>query len=414
MFHRNASPWLACLLMVCAGACAAGEPLTLAAALERAAAGNPMLAAQGALAESAQARAGRQALAPPLILGAEIENVAGTGELSGFDSAESTLQVSRVIELGGKRVGRRALGAAEVAQAEHARILTRLDLTSVTTRRFAQVVAAQERLSLASERVELAARTRQEVERVVRGARNPETDLRAAEIALAEAELEREHAEHELRASRVTLASTWGARLPDFDRAVLALDQFAEPESFDDLAARLPGSSSLRTLHLEAEAASARERLAAAESRPDLTLSLGVRRLEAFGDQGLVMAMSLPLGTASRAQLARAEARADSTALAHRREALAIDSYQQLFEQYQELGHARSEFEALSQAMIPKAEQALVLATRGFDLGRFSFISLAQAQETVFELRRRRLDAALRYHTLLADLQRQVAAAEAP
>jgi cobalt-zinc-cadmium efflux system outer membrane protein len=414
MFHRNASRWLACLLMASAVPCAAAEPLTLARALERVAASNPSLAAEVAQAESVRARAERQAMAPPLTLGTEIENFAGTGQLHGFDSAESTLQLSRVVELGGKRSSRLALGEAQIAQADHARMIARLDAFSLTTQRFAEVVADQERLALATERAQLAGRTRQEVERVVRGARNPETDLHAAEIALAEAELEREHAEHELRAARVTLASTWGARQADFDRAVLPLDQLAEPEPFDALVSRLPGSSALRALNLETEAMVARERVAAAESRPDLTLSLGVRRLEAFGDQGLVMAMSLPLGTASRARLSQAEARADSTALAHRREAVAIDHYRQLFEYYQELGHARTEFQALTQAMIPKAEQALTLAMRGFELGRFPFISLAQAQETVFELRRRRIDAALRYHTLFAGMQRQVAAAEAP
>jgi cobalt-zinc-cadmium efflux system outer membrane protein len=414
MIHRIAGRWLACLLMATAGPCAVAEPLTLARALERVAASNPSLAAEVAQVDSVRVRAERQAMAPPFTLGAEIENFAGTGELHGFDSAESTLQLSRVIELGGKRASRRVLGEAEIAQADHARMIARLDAFSLATQRFAEVVADQERLALANERVQLAGRTRQEVERVVHGARNPETDLRGAEIALAEAELEREHAEHELRAARVTLASTWGARHADFDRAVLPLDQLAEPEAFDVLVSRLPGSSALRALNLEAEATIAREQVVAAESRPDLTLSLGVRRLEAFGDQGLVMAMSLPLGTASRARLSQAEARADSTSLAYRREAVAIDHYQQLFEHYQELGHARTEFHALTQSMIPKAHQALALATRGFELGRFPFISLAQAQQAVFELRRRRIDAALRYHTLFARLQRQVAAAEAP
>jgi cobalt-zinc-cadmium efflux system outer membrane protein len=252
------------------------------------------------------------------------------------------------------------------------------------------------------------------VERVVRNARNPETDLRMAEISLADAELEREHAEHELRAARVTLASTWGSREPDFGDATLPLDALAEPESFDALVARLPGSSALRAMNLEADTAIARERLADSESRPDLSLSLGVRRLEAFGDQGLVLAMSMPLGTASRARHVRVETRAESTAAVRRREAAELDHYQQLFERYQELGHAHAEFRALTDTMIPKARAALDIATRGFDMGRFPFLTLSQAQETLFELRRRRIDAAVRHHTLFAEMQWLVAATEAP
>jgi cobalt-zinc-cadmium efflux system outer membrane protein len=122
----------------------------------------------------------------------------------------------------------------------------------------------------------------------------------------------------------------------------------------------------------------------------------------------------MPLGSSTRARLAQSESRAAATAVAHRREAAELDAYQQLFEQYQELGHARAEFTTLGASMIPRAEQALALAQRGFDLGRFGFLALTQAQDTLFELRRRRIDAAARFHTLLADLQRLTAAVESP
>ncbi len=407
----RASIALACLSLSLPGI---ADDLTLGRALERATAANPALAAFAAETDAARTRATRESLPPPLILGADIENVAGNGELRGFDNAESTVQLSRTLELGGKRAGRRALGDAEVAQAGHALASAGLDLRSLTTQRFIEVAADQERLALASERVSMSQRTRTEVARVVEHARNPETDLRAAEIALADAELDREQAGNQLRAARVTLSSTWGIRQPDFDRAVLQLDSLPELETFDAIAARLPASASLHTLGLEAEVAAARERLAASLVRPDLTLNLGVRRLEAFGDHGLVAGVSMPLGSGSRSRLAIAESRALSTAVARRREAVEAETYQQVFEQYQELGHARGEFQALTVSMIPKAEQALKLAERGFELGRFPFGSLVQAQETLFELRRRRIDAAARFHTLLARMQRLVAAAEAP
>ena len=64
--------------------------------------------------------------------------------------------------------------------------------------------------------------------------------------------------------------------------------------------------------------------------------------------------------------------------------------------------------------MIPKAQSALEIARRGFDLGRFPFLALSQAEATLFELRRRRIDAALHYHQIFAEMQRLVAAAEAP
>jgi cobalt-zinc-cadmium efflux system outer membrane protein len=61
--------------------------------------------------------------------------------------------------------------------------------------------------------------------------------------------------------------------------------------------------------------------------------------------------------------------------------------------------------------MLPKAEQALAFTRRGFDAGRFSFVSVAQAQKTLFDLRTRSVDAAARYHTLLIEVQRLAAVA---
>jgi cobalt-zinc-cadmium efflux system outer membrane protein len=406
------APTCLCTLLMAAPALA--ESLTLGQALQRAATANQSLAAQAAESESVSARAARGALAPPLIFGAEIENVGGNGQLRGFDAAETTVSVSRVLELGNKRAGRRALGEIEIARAGNALANARLDVRILATHRFVEVVADQERLALAQERERVAERLRQEVERVVRNARNPETDLRAAELALADAELEREHAEHELRAARVTLAATWGQREPDFDTVSMALLNLPAAETLDALAAKLPASASLRGAALDVDAAVARVTLADRETRPDVNVSLGVRRLQAFDDHGLIMGISVPLGTGPRARHAISESRALSAAVTHRRAALESESYQQLFERYQEMGHARTEFDLLTGTMIPKAEQAQVLAQRGFDAGRFSFVVLSQSQATLFELRRRRIDAALRYHQFFAETQRLVAAAEAP
>ena len=85
-----------------------------------------------------------------------------------------------------------------------------------------------------------------------------------------------------------------------------------------------------------------------------------------------------------------------------------------VFERHRELSHARDEIRVLTDSMIPRAEQALALATRGFDMGRFPFATLSQAQQSLFELRRRRIDAAARFQALFADIQRLVAAGEVP
>jgi cobalt-zinc-cadmium efflux system outer membrane protein len=61
--------------------------------------------------------------------------------------------------------------------------------------------------------------------------------------------------------------------------------------------------------------------------------------------------------------------------------------------------------------MIPQAEAALALVRKGFEAGRFSFVALSQAQRTLLELRNAQIEAAVRYHTLLTDIERMTVAA---
>jgi outer membrane protein, heavy metal efflux system len=415
MYHRCTSLWLVCLSSVLlAGPGEAAEPLTLAQAVQRSVDRSPALAAETLEAGATRARAQLDALAPPWFVSADIENFAGTGGLAGVDSAETTLRLGRVVELGGKRVARENLGAAEINRREHRSQSARLQVAAIATARFVEVVADQQRLHLAEQHVELAQRARAEVARWVEAARNPETDLHAAEIDLANAHLEREHAEHELASARVTLASTWGAMEPDFSAATGNLAELPQTPALEELAKRLPDSAAQREQWLEAQTVMARRELARASAKPDLTLNLGVRRLDAFDDHGLVFSMSLPLGSRSRAELATIEANANLGAAEKRREATLAETHQALFERYQELVHAHTEHSALKESMLPRAEQALRLTQRGFDSGRFPFAALIQTQNTVLALRKRAIDTAARYHTLLVEVEHLTAVLPEP
>jgi cobalt-zinc-cadmium efflux system outer membrane protein len=80
--------------------------LTLEQAVSRSLGRSAVLQAEGAAVTATRYQAELDALAPPLTIGMELENVAGTGDLSGTDSAETTLRLGRVFELGQKHTAR--------------------------------------------------------------------------------------------------------------------------------------------------------------------------------------------------------------------------------------------------------------------------------------------------------------------
>ena len=175
------------------------------------------------------------------------------------------------------------------------------------------------------------------------------------------------------------------------------------------MTARLPQTPEATAFELDAARITADRAVALAAARADVSLSLGVRRLEALDDQGLVLSFGMPFGTAERSSLAVARADAERAALDAKADAALLETQQKLFARYQELRHARTEFEAVGARMIPAAEKALALTQAGYNDARYSILQLTQAQATVLQLRQEQLAAAARYHQLLAQIERSTA-----
>lgn len=403
---------LATALAACA--CSApAESLTLRAAIARTLQHHPSLRSDAAQAEALRQQANVDGLAPPLTFGAELENVVGTGAVSGINGAETTLRLGRVVELGGKRQARRDRTLAEVDRQQNVLVKRQLDLAAETTRRYVAITQGQLALALAERQVKLARETRAAVHSRFDQGVVPEADLVPTEIAVARAELLEEHARHELLSARFALATLWGSTAPEDIESTGALLDLPPVPDFQTLATRLEQTPDVATYALELAKIDADRTLARASGRPDLSFTAGVRRLEALDDQAFVLSFSMPLGTGSRATPAIARADAEAEAVEARREAALQEARKLLFERLQELRHARTEVEALGERMIPAAQRGLALTRTAYENARYSALQLTQAQATLLELEQSQLAAAARYHLLLTDIERATAAAGA-
>jgi len=388
---------------------AQAQELTLDAAVRRTLERNTLLRAEGAAVESVRRQAASDGLSPPMMIGGELENVAGTGDVSGIHGAEATLRLGRVFELGGKRSARQAVGAAQIARQLNVVEQRRLDLAATTTRRFIDLVSRQERLALAARSLALATESRQAIAHRVQRGRSPEADLQLAELAVVRAELERDDAAREVASARVALSVLWGEQAPDFDQASGSLDNLPEVADWPSLAERLQRTPDRLAFTLESAQIDAQERLALTSSKPDVQASLGVRRLEAIDDQALVLSLSLPFGLSQRSALAVEKQQAERERIEYRRSEAELDAFQSLFGRHQSLQYARHQVETLRDRMIPIAEKALASTQAGFEDARFSFLQVAQTRAVLLGLQYDAIDAAARYHQLLAEIERATA-----
>ncbi len=123
--------------------------MTLASAVQLALSQNPELQVYRFKELGLQGLAKTANLKPQYDLDAEAENIGGTDDFNGADSAEFTLALSSIIELGGKREARVAAVNAQRQVFDSERQARALDLLGEVTRRYVEVVATQARLDLA-------------------------------------------------------------------------------------------------------------------------------------------------------------------------------------------------------------------------------------------------------------------------
>jgi len=393
------------------GSCIAAEPpaqdpLTLDEALLAVLENNPVLLAGDYQAQAAAARIRQAQQSTPVQLKLELENFAGSGVFGGDDLLETTLSLGKILELGNKAELRGEVAHNEATLLDNERDAERLDLLAEAVRRFIHVVVDQERLKIARDKLTLAEGTAAIVDERVRVGKSPDAERSRARIAVARAELELEHAEHELATSRVKLATQWGDTEPDFSSARATLFSLNPVESFDTLAQLLERNPDLARFASEQRLAEARLRLAQSRRRMDIELSGGFRYFNLNNDGALVVSATMPLGSGSRAApgIESSQLLSDRQPLLFRQRQLELHA--SLYEIYQELSHALTASQTLHEQIVPEAELALRGYEKGYRAGRYSLLELSDAQELLLEARLEAVMTASDYHNYRIEIER--------
>lgn len=380
--------------------------LTLKQAVAAALANNPELAVSAYELQVADARIAQAGLRPNPEVSIEFENFLGTDEVSGMKSLETTLSLSQVIELGAKRnlrsgvarIGGEVTGIARQAQ--------QLDVLAEVTRRFLDVVVAQQSVALSQRAAELSERTLATITVRVQAARTPVAEQSRAAIAAIRAHIEAQQAENVLQSTRRTLAALWGARTVTFSSAHADLFALPAVDSFATLSGKLQENPDFLRFASEVRLRDAELRLEQARTRPNLTVSVGVRRFEATDNAALVAGFSMALPVSDRNQGAIREAAVRREQLRVQSQSVLVRAEAMLFNLYQELRSARMRVETLRLQAVPQAESALAQTLDGYERGRFSYLELSAAQQELLGLHSAAIDAAADYHRQLTEIER--------
>lgn len=389
-----------------------GGAISLSEALARTLYGNPELAAFSFELRAAEARILQARLLPNPELSLESENVTGTRGFKNGEEAERTLQLSQLVELGGKR-------PARIEEARFGRVLAdfdyqvkRVEVLRETTEAFIDALVAQQRLALAEETLKLFESAVPITQKRVEVGKASAVEVTRSNVSVALAQIGREQARRDLLAAKARLAAQWGeTKAVGFESVSGDLGRMEPIPDFPELVARLGRNPQIARWTAEREKRGATVRLQQAKAVPDITVGIGPRMIGKGDDYTLgTIGVSIPLPLFNRNQGNIAEARALLSKTDPEERAAEARAFGELSVAYQTLLRASEEVVILKNSVLPGATESVELLTAGYEAGRFSQLEILDARRTLTAAREQHLRALADQHKALAQVEALTAA----
>ena len=408
---KPALPLLLLLSFLVAGTAAGQDAgnqavsLTLQQAISKALADNPGIEAARLKADMERSRRDVFALGTPYRFNGMIENVGGTGDVSGFDASETTVLLTKTLEAGDKRERRRQLGDTRLERAETEIALREASVAAEASRRYVRVLQLQESGNLLEETATIARRTLGVVQKRVSIGRASEAEESFAAVTLKRAELDASQVAFEIVAARTALSTLWGTTNPGFSEVRGDLYSTREIPAYESLRARLSDSPALRRIVADTAVRHAERQVALSRQSTDVELSAGLRHLAVTDDVAMVVGVSVPFGSKRRAAPIVSESDAGIALVAADRERQALELESTLRTHYQQMLAASNELEVLQSEVIPEARRAVASYERGFELGRYALLELTAAQARLVDVQRDAVSAAASFQLALIEIE---------
>ncbi|WP_065756185.1 divalent metal ion exporter subunit IhpA [Bradyrhizobium paxllaeri] len=396
---------IATLLVAQAHAQASERVLTLAGALSRALATNPRLTAAERDIGIATGRRIQAGAIPNPELSAELDDSLGSGKYRGTRSAETTLQISQVVELWGKRDARIAAGVAEVDAVTWQRRATRLEILSETAIAFFSVLGLQRRVEILTEQVASLNRLTPLLQRRIdAGAASPaETGRSTIAADLVRVDLERTRGL--LASARRELAILMGDNAPSFASVTGRSVAIGSAPPFAKILAAIESNPALMRWTSVRAQRNAELLIARLKPYPDLRLSAGWRHYNETGDDAVRLGVSvaLPIWDQNKGDILAAQQNLEKTRAerAINRAALLLVAGRA----YDTLTASLRELQILRDSTIPTARTSADAIQAGFEQGRFTLLEVLDVLGSVGQANLREQEATQNLHTAIATLE---------
>lgn len=338
---------------------------------------------------------------------------AGNGQRAikqNVEQQDLIIHISQLIELGGKRAAR--VNAASLGQALAGKDFEtkRLELVARVANVFTEVLAGQEQLRLAEESQRLAQQVVDTVKRRVQAGKVPPIEETKVGVAFSTTRIALGQAQRELAAARKRLALLWGDTTPEFGQVLGALESMVVLPGLASLTERVLSNPTADRARKGIEHRKALLEVEQSRRIPDITLAGGMIKHWESGGTTAIVGISMPLQLFDRNQGNLREAYQRLDKAQDEQAATDLRLKAELVQAYESLAAAENEISILRGEILPAARSAFEVTNKGYELGKFGFLEVLDAQRTLFQNQVLYVRALANYYRLVNEIERLIAA----
>ncbi|HAT4454798.1 TPA: TolC family protein [Legionella pneumophila] len=381
----------------------AATPFTFKQALDIAYQNNPELQAE---IDKAQAMRGyfiQSGLYPNPQLTLTAENFGGSGSYSSYEAAETTASVTQPIPLGHRlQYLKKATYADYLASLAQIQVQKAILYVAVGVA-YVDALYAGQWHQVTKKLIRLNQDIVSAIERRVKAGAGAELDLRLAQARLGEARIQENKAERDALFQRAKLARLLGDGLR-VDRQLVDKGLPDVSLNWTQLLKKLPQSPQLVQLQQQLQAKRATITAVKKSVWPDLNIQLGGRHFSDDGSNAAVASAFAEVPVYNRNQGKIMTAEAQYTQTAHELQGTRLDVRQNIYAAFLKAEQSHYEARQVTDSLLPLARKSIKLAQDGYQMGRYTYIELSTALNSLYEEERHYQQAHADYHKALIQL----------
>ena len=386
----------------------ANAPLSLREALQQAARANPRLEIAERNIGMADGRRQQANTLPNPTIGFEVDNFApGNSDVVG--GAETTLTLSQLIELGGKREARVAAALGDYDAMRWELEATRLELLSETTLAFIEALSAQRRTQLLDRQAAGLERLLPLMQRRVDAGASSPSEVTRTQVAVGVTRLERQRARLAFAVARRTLVALMGRDLPDFPSVAGDWGRTARPASLESLITAIDDNPQLMRWTAIRAQRDGELLIARLKPVPDVTASVGWRYYDDNGSSAMRLGVSMPIPVFDRNRGRIREAQENSQKVHAERAANRFALIGVVAKAHDTASSQLEQLDFVRRTILPAARQTLATIEAGYDQGRFTVLEILDAYRVVADAELMEHDALASFHSAIATIEGLVA-----